>query len=120
VAAEYVLTVRSLFAYERTGDRTLVLAAGLAPEWLAGPGARVDSMPTPYGRLSFSIRSLDARSVRVEIGDGVRARLELRPPLPGRLSGVTVNGVAHADFDDQSVRLIKLPAEVLMHTAETS
>src|SRR4029079_18186360 len=30
VAAEYVLAVRSLFAYERAADRRLVLAAGLA------------------------------------------------------------------------------------------
>lgn len=120
VAAEYVLAVRSLFAYERTADRTLVLAAGLAPEWMAGSGVRVDSMPTPYGRLSFAVRSLDAQTLRVEIAAGVTARLELRPPLPGRLSGVTVNGVAHADFDDQCVRLVELPAEILLRTAETS
>jgi hypothetical protein len=120
IAAEYVLAVCSLFAYERTADRTLVLAAAVAPEWLAGAGVRVDRMPTPYGRLSFSVRSLDARTLRVEITAGVKARLELRPPLPGRLSDVTVNGISHADFDDQSVKLVELPAVVLLRTAETS
>jgi hypothetical protein len=38
VAAEYVLAVRSLFAYERAADRTLVVAAGLAREWTTGTG----------------------------------------------------------------------------------
>ena len=41
VAAEYVLAVRSLFAYERAADRRLVLAAGLAPEWTTGSGVQV-------------------------------------------------------------------------------
>ncbi len=49
VAAEYVLAVRSLFAYERAADRRLVVAAGLAPEWTTGPGVQVQAMPTLYG-----------------------------------------------------------------------
>ncbi len=92
VAAEYVLAVRSLFAYERAADRTLVLAAGLAPEWTTGSGVRVDEMPTLYGSLSYSVRRLDEHTLRFEIGSGVTASLELRPPLTGRLVSVSVNG----------------------------
>ena len=82
VAAEYVLAVRSLFAYERAADRTLVLAAGLAPEWMVGAGVQVDEMPTLYGSLSFSLRRLDAEACdsrsQVEL-----QRMVLRPPLAG-------------------------------------
>ena len=117
VAAEYVLAVRSLFAYERAADRMLVVAAGLAPEWTTGPGVQVQEMPTLYGVLSFSARTLDAHTFRIDIGPGVAAGIELRPPLPGRLLGVSVNGSAHADFDAQSVVIASTPAEVVCHTS---
>ena len=116
VAAEYVLAIRSLFAYERAQDRTLVVAAGLAEEWMSGPGVDVHAMPTVYGKLSFSARMLDARSLQFDIGPGVAARIELRPPLLGRLVGVSVNGSAHEDFDAQSVIITSTPAEIVCHT----
>lgn len=50
---------RSLFAYERAADRALVVAAGLASEWLTGAGVHVSKMPTLHGSLSFSLRSSD-------------------------------------------------------------
>ena len=66
ISAEYVLAVRSLFAYEREADRALVLGAGLAPEWIDGAGVRVSAMPTLYGALSYSLRRLDDGTVRCE------------------------------------------------------
>ena len=117
VAAEYVLAVRSLFAYERAADRTLVLAAGLAPEWTTGSGVQVNRMPTLYGSLSYSVRRLDEHTLRFEIGSGATANLELRPPLTGRLLSVSVNGRAHADFDGQSVTIVNTPAEVICRTS---
>ena len=86
VAAEYVLAVRSLFAYERAADRTLVVAAGLAREWTTGAGVQVQAMPTLYGPLSFSARTIDERTSRFDIGSGVAAPIELRPPLDGALA----------------------------------
>jgi diadenosine tetraphosphatase ApaH/serine/threonine PP2A family protein phosphatase len=120
VAAEYVLAVRSLFAYERTADRRLVLAAGLASEWTSGPGVQVQAMPTLYGALSFSARSLDEHTFRFDIGPGVAATLELRPPLSGRLVSVSVNGNAHEDFDAQSVLIPSTPAEIVCHTTASA
>jgi hypothetical protein len=116
VAAEYVLAVRSLFAYERADDRRLVLAAGLAAEWTSDAGVQVQEMPTLYGPLTFSARTLDAHTFRCDIGSGVAAHMELRPPLSGRLLGVTVNGHDHADFDAQSVIIGTTPAEIVCHT----
>ena len=117
VAAEYVLAVRSLFAYERSADRRLVLAAGVAAEWTTGAGVQVNGMPTLYGALSFSARTLDEQTFRFDIGPGVAAGIELRPPLSGRLLGVSVNGSAHADFDARSVLIASTPAEIVCRTA---
>jgi hypothetical protein len=115
VAAEYVLAVRSLFAYERASDRRLVVAAGLAAEWTRGRGVRVREMPTLFGALSFSARTLDQHTFRCEIGAGMNAGIELWPPLLGPLVGVTVNGKPHEDFDVQSVTIPSTPAEIVCH-----
>ncbi len=73
IAAEYVLAVRSLFAYERESRRSLVLAAGLSPEWLEGAGVEVKAMPTLYGALSYSLRQIDARTLRFDIPTAIDA-----------------------------------------------
>jgi hypothetical protein len=113
VAAEYVLAVRSLFAYEREADAALVLGAGLAREWIAGSGVQVTRMPTLYGSLSFSLRSVDANTLEFKIEGGVRAKLILRPPLAAALRSVTLNGRACTSFDKDSVTIAESPAEVI-------
>jgi hypothetical protein len=117
VAAEYVLAVRSLFAYERADEPRLVVAAGVAAEWTSGPGVHVRGMPTLYGALSYSARSLDEHTFRCDIGPGVAAAIELRPPLSGRLLGVSINGGAHEEFDAGSVIVSSTPAEIVCHVA---
>ena len=117
VAAEYVLALRSLFAYERADNRTLVVAAGLAPEWTSGEGVRVHRMPTLHGPLSFTARTVDEHTFRCDIEPGVTAGIQLRPPLSGRLLHVTVDGSAHEDFDARSVMIPRTPAEILCRTA---
>ena len=80
------------------------MAAGLAAEWTSGPGVQVQKMPTLYGGLEL-LRAHPSTSIRFDLtSDPVSAAsIELRPPLSGRLLGVTVNGSAHEDFDAQSV-----------------
>ncbi len=123
IAAEYVLAVRSLFAYEREADQSLVLAAGLAPEWLDGAGVQVTGMPTSRGSLSYSLRRVDAGTLRFEIGGGLRGgglggagpdgKMVLRPPLPAALRAVTVDGSPHSQFDAESITLAGPAAQVV-------
>ena len=113
VGAEYVLAVRSLFAYERLNVRRLVVGAGLALEWTRGEGVRVRDMPTAYGALSFSARTLDERTFQCDIGAGVEASIELRPPLSGRLVDASVNGNTHEEFDAQCVIISNTPARIV-------
>jgi hypothetical protein len=115
IAAEYVLAVRSLFAYERETDESLVLAAGLAPEWLENSGVRVKDMPTACGGLSYTVGKIDSATVRFDIG-AIRGKLVLRPPLPAALRSVMVNGRECTSFDAHSVTIDHTPAEVICRT----
>jgi len=105
-----VLAVRSLFAYERDCDGSLVLGAGLAAEWIEGAGVTVRSMPTAYGPLSYSLRQIDADTLRFEIGARIAATVVLRPPLSAPLRSVMRDGAAHGEFDADSVTLRQTPA----------
>jgi hypothetical protein len=120
IAAEYVLAVRSLFAYEDESDRLLVVAAGLAPEWIDGVGVNVDKMPTLYGALSYSLRRLDAGTLQFRIATAMTATLELRPPLAAPLSRVLIDDIAYDHFDEQSVTLPRTPAVVTCIMAQAS
>jgi hypothetical protein len=116
IAAEYVLAVRSLFAYEREDDQSLVLAAGLALEWIEGSGVEVRNMPTLDGRLSYSLRRTDAREYRCEIHSEGAVKLILRAPFAAPLRGVIIDGSPCTSFDSDSVTLTHAPAEVICTT----
>jgi hypothetical protein len=116
ISAEYVLAVRSLFAYERDTDRTLVLAAGIAPEWIEGGGVHVNEMPTPYGALSYSLRRTDSTTLRFEFAGAIAAGVVLRPPLGAALRAVLVDGRECTSFDEDSVTLPRTPAQVICTT----
>jgi hypothetical protein len=116
IAGEYVLAMRSLLAYEREADRSLVLAAGVAPEWIEGPGVQVNRMPTLYGPLSYSLRRIDSATLRFDIEGGITAKIVLRPPLGAALRSVAVDGSACTSFDRDSVTVLHAPAEVICTT----
>jgi hypothetical protein len=119
IAAEFVLVVRSLFAYERESDESLIIAAGLAPEWLDGAGVRVNNMPTLYGPLSYSLHRIDAATVRCEISTAMRGKVILRPPLAAPMRSAMVNGGAWTAVPGDSVTLLRTPAEVVCSTSPT-
>jgi hypothetical protein len=113
ISAEYVLALRSLFAYELESRRSLVLAAGLSPEWLEGAGVEVRAMPTLYGPLTYSLRRIDARTLRFDISAKIDAPLILRPPHREALRSATINGTAVAPNADDSITVAQTPAEVI-------
>jgi hypothetical protein len=108
--------VRSLFAYERETDQSLILAAGLAPEWIGDAGVRVNGMPTLRGPLSYSLRRMDAATLRFEIGGGITGKVVLQPPLAAPLRSVTVDGAACMSFDENTVTVPHTPAQVICTT----
>ncbi|TAN50403.1 MAG: hypothetical protein EPN21_09065 [Methylococcaceae bacterium] len=120
IAAEYMLSFRSLFVFEQEAEHALVIAAGLDGRWLAdGFEIRVRNLPTYYGLLSYALRqeSDDSLSLHVS-GDFVSTptRIVIKPPLPRALRRVEVDGSPLREFgtDSVSLNVAGAPIEVLM------
>jgi hypothetical protein len=118
IAAEYVLAVLGLFAYEHPTNRSLVLAAGVPGRWLEG--ARevvVEDLPTYYGTLGYTLRREGADTLRFSLSTGLEpppGRIVVRPPLPRPLSRAWVDGREVESCDARSVTLDRCPATLLV------
>jgi hypothetical protein len=91
VGAEFIRSVLDLFAYERESDSSLVVGAGIAPEWVTtAPGVVVRGLRTAYGSLDLSA-SGDSDSVVVHLNGTMRVPaggLVVHSPLDGRTTTV--------------------------------
>jgi hypothetical protein len=120
VASDFIRSVLDLFAYERESDRALVLAAGVPVAWLGAPGVGVERLRTPYGELSFGLRS-DRRRLTLTIGDGLApppGGLVFRWPFRSAPGATRINGhrvLWHAS-DELVIR--SLPARITVALAE--
>jgi F5/8 type C domain len=107
VGAEFIRSVLDLFAYERESDSSLVVGAGLAPEWVTTPpGMSVHGLRTVYGTLDLSA-SGDSDSVVVWVGGTLRV-----PP-----GGVIVSSPVDPT---QTTTVRALPAELTFRRRPTT
>ncbi len=117
VGSEFARSVLDMFAFDDTGDGPLVLGAGLPLGWLrGGSGVAVKDLPTPHGLLSYAMQMRgDAIEVDVEKGPRIPAGgIIVRPPLPGVIRGVTVNGRGLLPTPEGEIVLRELPAKILI------
>jgi hypothetical protein len=117
VAAEYVLALLSLFAFEDPADGSLVLAAGIPATWLAqGDAIGVEGLPTYHGELTYRLEPSSRESLRLRISSQLAppGGILLRPPLPRPLRHVSVDGKHHEDFAPDTVRIDAGPASIEM------
>lgn len=116
IGAEYILAVRSLFAYEREADRSLVIAAGIPEDWLEGEGdVRVRDLPSYHGHLSYRLRRETADTYRLSLsGDLIipPGGIVAMPPLPRPLLQVEINERSSAAFGLDWVLCTECPAEL--------
>ena len=116
VASDFIRAALDLFAYEREGDRALVLAGGVPPEWLEGVGVTVKNLRTPYGLLTYSFKRETGRLV-LRVAGGSRV-----PPggfvlvwpgqqLPTR--DARINGKP-APWHGTELRFREVPARVVL------
>ncbi|PID81781.1 hypothetical protein CSB20_01270 [bacterium DOLZORAL124_64_63] len=103
VGSDFIRGVLDMFAYEDRAAQALVLAAGLPASWLDDGGVTVENLPTPFGKLNYSLRR-EGAGVVMEIGQGLTipaGGLILDPPVgDGRIPG-------------DKVRVTELPARVI-------
>jgi hypothetical protein len=116
VGSGFIEAVRTLFAYEREDDETLVLAAGIPRRWVErGDGIAARRLPTPFGVLSYTLQAEGPDRTRMRVAgrlEGPRGGVLLDPPLPATLRQVSVNGQPAA-LRAGRVVLQALPADVL-------
>ncbi len=118
IGAEWVLAVLSLFAYEHPTNESLVLAAGVRPDWIDG-GAEIaiENLPTWYGLLSYTLARIDDDAVRLSLSGDFEmppGGIVVRSPLPRALARVTVDGRDVMDFEATSVTLDRRAANITL------
>jgi hypothetical protein len=119
IGAEYVLALRTMLAYERASDSSLVLAAGVPSTWLdGGEAVAVTGLPTHYGTLDFRLERLADGALAVSIA-GVEVPpggIVVRPPLSSPLTSVQVDGERGVTFDAASATIRASPARVVLRS----
>lgn len=118
IGAEFIRAVRCLFAYERSSDHSLVVAAGIPEAWVRSPeGLQIKRFPTYHGTLNYSLRLVDGGHVRLDMsGDIVvpPGGIVVTSPMGAPLRSVTVNGAAVDTFTANQVTVRQFPAEVVL------
>ncbi len=119
VGAEYIRAVRNMFVFERESDQALVIGAGLTGDWVKNEeGVAVRRLPTYYGTLNYSARTLGENGLAIRMsGDVVvpPGKIVIRSPIPTAIKGVTVNGRAIETFAGDEAVIGEFPAYVVLH-----
>jgi hypothetical protein len=115
--SDYVRSMLDMLAYVDESRDALVIAAGLPASWLApDPGVVVKNLPTPYGRLAYTMAG-DESEIRVRLEEGIRVPaggIVVRAPLGGPAGTVLIDGRATAPESNGDVIVRALPAEVII------
>jgi hypothetical protein len=116
VASGFVRAVRTLVAYERESDQSMVLAAGVPRRWVTeGRHVAVKRLPTYYGILTLHLASARPNVLRLRLSGDLRmppGNLVVRPPLERPLKAVRVNGRPIQTFTADEATIDVLPADV--------
>jgi len=122
ISAEYILSACSLFAYERNAERSLVIAAGIAPQWLESAGEiGVQGLPTYYGNISYRITCRQPALMHLNLWGEIsvpEGGIVVQPPLHRQITSVQVNGNDWVEVKPECFTLRTCPAEVVVHLGE--
>ena len=118
VASDFIRSVLDLFAYERAGDRSLMLAAGAAPDWIAAHGGiGIDGLRTAYGTLSYRLRREGTRlALHIDPGPTPPGGFVLPWPFDGTPGATRINGKPAA-WQDDGLHIATAPADVTVEAA---
>jgi hypothetical protein len=118
VGAEFIRSVRTMFAYERGSDQALVVGAGLLADWvLSDNGVIVRRLPTYYGTLNYSVRPHADHELVVRMSGDIAlppGRIVLPSPLDQPLTGVIINGRESRNFTEREAVIDQFPATVVL------
>ena len=113
VASDFVRSALDMFAYTRELDDSIVLAAGVPADWLAGKGIAIDGLRIPQGNVKYTLSRSD-RKLTLQVPEGLRlpaGGLVLPWPYDGAPGEASINGEAAA-WEGRELRITQLPAKV--------
>ncbi len=114
VGSDFIRSTLDMFAFEREGDSSLVIGAGIPENWVRKEkGVAIKGLSTHYGPLSYTMRA-SGNDIEVKIESGIRipsGGLVVRSPSDSAISQVTVNGAAATPGKGEVV-IHSLPATV--------
>jgi len=115
VGSDFIRSVRSMFAYERESDSSLVIGAGIQEAWLRSEGGiDVVGLPTYYGQLSFNME-MKGNTVFVELSGLSKipeGGIVLKPLMTAPLSEVKVNSSSIVVENPKELTIRQLPATI--------
>jgi hypothetical protein len=118
IGSHFIRSVRDMLAYEREEDRSLVVAAGVPPEWVSEePGLSVKRLPTHFGILNYGMRLDGSGRLRVRLSGDLNVPpggIEIHSPMAGPIHSASVNGVPIFGAGPDTVTLREFPAEVVI------
>jgi hypothetical protein len=116
IGSHFIRSVRDMLAYEREEDRSLVIAAGVPPEWVSEePGVSVKRLPTHFGILSYSMRLDGPNTLRVRLTGDLNVPpggIEIHSPIAGPIHSASVDGAPVLANGANTVTVRQFPAEV--------
>ena len=115
VGSDYIRSLLEMLAYEDEATQTLIVGHGIAADWLRDDGVRVRGLPTPFGRLTYSVRR-ERDHVEMRLEDGLRVPpggIVVRLPPFSDLPRVAVNGLRATPAGDGAIVVRTLPAEIV-------
>ncbi|MBX3356795.1 MAG: discoidin domain-containing protein [Phycisphaeraceae bacterium] len=120
VGGDFLNAIRSMMVYERESDRSLVIAAGIKPQWAReAPGVRVRAFPTEYGPVTYSLRD-DGDRTTIDLAGGLRTPpggVVVRGVGTLRIKSATIDGEPAEVISEHEVRLPKPTGTVVIEYA---
>ncbi len=116
VGSDFIRSIRSMFAYERESDTSIVIGAGIPEAWImSGDGVGVSDLPTYYGPVTYSMRRTSGgASVEVSGRIGMPpGGIEVRAPLDIMPASALVNGARANLSTTGGVHVTGLPASIV-------
>ena len=114
VGSDFIRSALDMFAFEREGDSSLVIGAGIPEKWVReADGLSISGLSTHYGVLGYAMQA-KGNDIEVRIDGGVRipsGGVVVRSPSDRRIQQVLLNGDPVANGPGELV-LRTLPAVV--------